>query len=52
MSRGDQCQVKSLDLYVSKLHPVCSVYFHRPTENFSGKETLFVNCSVKKKNIG
>ena len=45
---GDQCPVKSFDLYVSKLHPECRAFFQRPAEKFNGKETWFVNCPVGK----
>ena len=48
---GDQCPVKSFDLYVSKLHPECRAFFQRPAEKFSGKETWFVNCPVGKSTL-
>ena len=48
---GDQCPVKSFDLYVSKLHPECRAFFQRPSEKFSGKETWFVNCPVGKNTL-
>ena len=31
---GDNCPVRTFDLYIFKLHPLCDAFFQRPISNF------------------
>ena len=49
---GDNCQVRSFDLYISKLHPLCDAFFQRPASYIKGHSgKWFVNAPLDKNTI-
>lgn len=47
------CPVKTFEMYISKLHPLCTSLWQRPKESFSDDDTVwYCNSRLGEKNIG
>lgn len=47
------CPVKSFEMYIIKLHPLCTSLWQRPKESFSDHDRVwYCNSQLGEKNLG